>query len=149
MPIENSMESQNFLLLHPTLLPSLFLPLSFLLLFLSTFLPPFLPCFLTPLFFHLSCYVPPSSSILHPLVIFLYILFVHPTVIPLNLQFSLYIITIIKLWKMRPVEHVACMKEMRNIYKIFARKPKRERSFGKWEDNIKLAITKIMWEGVT
>jgi hypothetical protein len=35
------------------------------------------------------------------------------------------------------------MKKMRNTYNIFARKPKRERPFGKWEDNIKVDITKI------
>jgi hypothetical protein len=44
---------------------------------------------------------------------------------------------------MRPVGHVACMKEMRNTYKILARKPKRKRSFGKWDDNIKENLTEI------
>jgi len=44
------------------------------------------------------------------------------------------------------------MEEMRNAYKILVRKPERERLLGgprrRWEDNIKMDIREIGWEGV-
>jgi len=53
---------------------------------------------------------------------------------------------------MRWAGHVARMREMRNRYNIFVGKPKGNRSRGKprcsWEDNIRIYIREIVWEGV-
>jgi hypothetical protein len=49
------------------------------------------------------------------------------------------------------VWHVAYMGEMRNTYKIMARKPHGKRPCGRhrhrWEDNIRLYLREIEWEG--
>jgi hypothetical protein len=41
---------------------------------------------------------------------------------------------------------------MRNVYKIFVGKPEGKRPFGKpssrWEDNIRMDLSKIEWAGV-
>jgi hypothetical protein len=50
------------------------------------------------------------------------------------------------------MEHVACMGEMRNAYKILVRKSEGKRPFGRprprWEDNIRMDLTEIWWEVV-
>jgi hypothetical protein len=44
------------------------------------------------------------------------------------------------------------MGEVRNAYKILVGKPKRKRPLGKprrrWEDNIRMGLREIWWEGV-
>jgi hypothetical protein len=54
--------------------------------------------------------------------------------------------------RMRWARHVARMGEMRNIYRIFVGKPKRERPHGRtscrWEVNIKTDRKETGWEGV-
>jgi hypothetical protein len=71
-----------------------------------------------------------------------------------NLYSSLNIIRMIKSRRMRWVECVAHMAEMRNEYKIFVRKPEGERPLGgsihRWEDNIKMDLKEIglgVWIG--
>jgi hypothetical protein len=53
---------------------------------------------------------------------------------------------------MRWIEHVACMGESRNGYKILVGKPEWRRPFGRstrrWEDNIKMDLREIGWECV-
>jgi hypothetical protein len=53
---------------------------------------------------------------------------------------------------MRWVGLVACVGEMRNMYKILVGKPERKRLLGssrhRWEDNIRINLTEIKWEGV-
>jgi hypothetical protein len=48
--------------------------------------------------------------------------------------------------------HVACMEEMRSACKILVRKPKGKRPLGRHrhrcEDNIRMCLRKIGWEGV-
>jgi hypothetical protein len=48
--------------------------------------------------------------------------------------------------------YVACMGQMRNIYKTLVRKHEEksslERSRCKWEDNIRMDLREIEWEGV-
>jgi hypothetical protein len=55
-------------------------------------------------------------------------------------------VRLIKSRKMRQLGHVTYMGEMRNAYKISARKPKGKTSLGRlkhqWEDNIKLILEK-------
>jgi hypothetical protein len=50
---------------------------------------------------------------------------------------------------MKWVEHVACMREMRNAYKILARKSEGKRPLGllrhSWEDNIRMDLREIWW----
>jgi len=50
------------------------------------------------------------------------------------------------------VGHVASTGEIRNVYKIFVRKPKGKRPLGKpmhkWEGNITMDLREIGWEGV-
>jgi hypothetical protein len=56
------------------------------------------------------------------------------------------IIKVIISKRMRRAEHVARMEEVRNVYNILVGKPEGEgplvRSKRKWEDNIKIEITK-------
>jgi hypothetical protein len=53
---------------------------------------------------------------------------------------------------MRWVEHVVYIGEMRNAYKILVRKPESKRLLRrprcKWEDNIRMDLDGIGWEGV-
>jgi hypothetical protein len=53
---------------------------------------------------------------------------------------------------MRLVQHVACVGDTRNAYKILVGKPEGKRPFGRprrrWEDNIRLDLREIGWEGV-
>jgi len=69
-----------------------------------------------------------------------------------NLYISPNIIMVIKSRMMRWGRHVACMGEMRNAYNILVGKPEGKRPFGKlrhkWEDNIKMDIWEMRWEGV-
>jgi hypothetical protein len=54
--------------------------------------------------------------------------------------------------EMRWVGHVAHMEEMRNLFKIFARKPERKRPLvrqrHRWENNTKMDLSEIGLEGV-
>jgi len=49
------------------------------------------------------------------------------------------------------VRHEACMGEMRNAYKILTRKPvgnrPRRKHRHRWDDNVKIYLTEIGWEG--
>jgi hypothetical protein len=62
------------------------------------------------------------------------------------------IITMIKSRRMRLVVHVACMGDIRNIYRILVRKLKGKRLLGrtrhKWEDDIAMNLRGIGWEVV-
>jgi hypothetical protein len=53
---------------------------------------------------------------------------------------------------MRWVEHVALMGETRNAYNILVAKPERKRPDGRtrqrWEENIRMILAEIGWEGV-
>jgi len=50
------------------------------------------------------------------------------------------------------VGHVAHIREVRNAYKMLVRKPKGKRPLGRsrhrWEDNIRMDLMEIGWEGV-
>jgi len=52
----------------------------------------------------------------------------------------------------KSMRRVVRMGEMRNIYKILVVNPEGKRSFGRprrrWEDNIRIDIKAIEWEGV-
>jgi hypothetical protein len=62
------------------------------------------------------------------------------------------VVRVIKLRKMRWVEHVACMGKMRNEYKIRIRKPEKKRPIRRprcnWEDKIRIDLEEIWWEGI-
>jgi hypothetical protein len=54
---------------------------------------------------------------------------------------------------MRWAVHMACIGEMRNVYKITVGKPKEKKRplripWHKWEDNIRIGLREIGWEGV-
>jgi hypothetical protein len=53
---------------------------------------------------------------------------------------------------MRREEHVARMGQMRNAYSTLVGKPERKKPLGRrrsrWEDNIKMDLREIGWEGV-
>jgi len=53
---------------------------------------------------------------------------------------------------MRSAGHVARMSEMRNAYSILVGKPEGKRLLRRprrrWEDNIRMNLKKIEWEGV-
>jgi hypothetical protein len=53
---------------------------------------------------------------------------------------------------MRGTKHLGCMETMTNMYKILAGKPDRKRPLKRprhgWEDNIKMDLKEIEWEGV-
>jgi hypothetical protein len=69
-----------------------------------------------------------------------------------NLNASPNIIRVIKSRSMRWAVHVAGMCKMRNGYKILVGKPERNRPLGRlgrrWEDNIRMDLREIGWEGV-
>jgi hypothetical protein len=69
-----------------------------------------------------------------------------------NLCGSPNIIMVIKSRRMRWTEHAACMGEMRSSYKILVGKPEGNRQCGRhncrWEDNIRINLKEIGWEGV-
>jgi len=48
--------------------------------------------------------------------------------------------------------HVACMREMRNTYKILVVEPKGMRPLGRprsrWKDKIRMDLREVGWEGV-
>jgi hypothetical protein len=62
-----------------------------------------------------------------------------------------YIIMVIKSRRMRWVQHVTCMGQMRNKYKIMVEKPEGKRPFRRprhrWENNIRMDLTETGWEG--
>jgi hypothetical protein len=53
---------------------------------------------------------------------------------------------------MRKLGYVARMGQMRNAYNILVGKPEEKRRFGRprcgWEDNIKMDVKEIEWDGV-
>jgi len=61
-------------------------------------------------------------------------------------------IRMIKSKRTRWVEHVACMGEMQNAYNSLVGKPEGKRPLRRpkhrWEDNIRLDLREIGWEGV-
>jgi hypothetical protein len=63
-----------------------------------------------------------------------------------NLYASPNTIKVMKSRRMRWTEHIACMKEIRNAYKIFVRKHVRKRPFRRcshgWENNIRMYLKK-------
>jgi hypothetical protein len=69
-----------------------------------------------------------------------------------NLYGSRSIMRVIKLRKMDVVWNVTRMGEMRNYTKFWWGKPKGNRRFGRhrrrWEDNIRMDLRGIGWEGV-
>jgi hypothetical protein len=60
------------------------------------------------------------------------------------------IIRVIKSRRMRWPGHVACMGEMRNIYKMFVEKPANKRSLlrrrYRWKNNIKMHLKEVGFE---
>jgi hypothetical protein len=69
-----------------------------------------------------------------------------------NLCASPNIIMVIKSRRIRWVEYVAQMVEMRNAYSILAGKPEGKRPSERprlgWEDNIRMDLRKVWWECV-
>jgi len=69
-----------------------------------------------------------------------------------NLYTSQNIITVIKSIRMGWAGHVARMGEIRNVYKILVGKLERKRPLGRprrrWEDNVRMNLREIGWEGV-
>jgi hypothetical protein len=61
-------------------------------------------------------------------------------------------VRVIKSRRVRWVGHVAHIREVRNAYKMLVRKPKGKRPLGRsrhrWEDNIRMDLMEIGWEGV-
>jgi hypothetical protein len=61
-----------------------------------------------------------------------------------NSYASPFVIRVIKSRRMRWTGRVACMGEMRNPYKILARKPDAKKPLGRpmsrWEDNIRMDV---------
>jgi len=61
-------------------------------------------------------------------------------------------IRVITLRRIRGAGHVARMGKMRNAYKTLVGKPEGKRPLGRprrrWEDNIRLDLMEIRWEGV-
>lgn len=64
--------------------------------------------------------------------------------------FSSTIIWVITSWIMRWEGHVACIMEKRNAYSVLAGKSEGKRLLQrqKWENNIKIDITEIGWDGM-
>ena len=66
-----------------------------------------------------------------------------------DLYSSLNIILVIRSRRMRWAQHVACMGEIRNAYKLFVAKPEEKRKRGRtrhrWEDNIKTDLQQVGW----
>jgi hypothetical protein len=69
-----------------------------------------------------------------------------------NLYTSQNIFTVIKSIRMGWAGHVARMGEIRNVYKILVGKLERKRPLGRprrrWEDNVRMNLREIGWEGV-
>jgi len=69
-----------------------------------------------------------------------------------NLYVSLSIIRVIKSRRMKWAGHVAWMGKFTNSHNILVGKKEGKRPLGrprrKWEDNIKMDLRKIGWEGV-
>jgi hypothetical protein len=69
-----------------------------------------------------------------------------------NLYSSSNVIRIIKSRKMKWAGNVARIREKKNSYKIFVRKPERNRPIGRprrrWQDNIKMDLREIGWGGM-
>jgi hypothetical protein len=69
-----------------------------------------------------------------------------------NLHASPSIIRAIKSRRMRRVEHVACMGEMRNAYRILFPKPEGKIPLGRprrrWEDYIRMDLREAGWWAV-
>jgi hypothetical protein len=69
-----------------------------------------------------------------------------------NLYPSLNIIRIIKSRRMRQAGHIARMGEKRDAYRILMGKPEGKRPLGrpgrKWEDNIKMNLRELGWDGM-
>jgi hypothetical protein len=69
-----------------------------------------------------------------------------------NLYTSPNIIRVIKSRRIGGAGRVARMGEMKNMYKILAVKPEGKRPLGiptrRWEDNIRMDLREIKWEGV-
>jgi hypothetical protein len=69
-----------------------------------------------------------------------------------NLYISPDVTRVIKSRRTRWEGHVARMGEVRNAYKILVGKPEGKRPRGRyrhrWEDNIRMDIREIGWEGV-
>jgi hypothetical protein len=59
---------------------------------------------------------------------------------------------VIELRMMRWAGHVACMGEMRNVYNILVGNLEEKRPLGKpgrrWEDNTRMDLREIGWQGV-
>jgi hypothetical protein len=59
---------------------------------------------------------------------------------------------VIKTRRMKWARHVARMGEMINGYKVYVRKPDGNRPLGRprrrWEDNIRMDLREVGWEGV-
>jgi len=62
------------------------------------------------------------------------------------------IIMVIKSRRVRWAGHAACMREVRNVYKILVGKPERKRPCGRprrrWEDNMRMGVREIEWKDV-
>jgi hypothetical protein len=69
-----------------------------------------------------------------------------------NLYASPHTIRVIKSRTMRWVGHVVRMGYAKNEYSFLVGKPERKRSLGKqrgkWEDNIRMDLRDMMWEGL-
>jgi hypothetical protein len=69
-----------------------------------------------------------------------------------NLYVSPSVIRMIKSRWMRWVEHVACMEDVRNAYKILDNKPEERKPLRRprkgWKDNIRIDLREIGWECV-
>jgi hypothetical protein len=69
-----------------------------------------------------------------------------------SLHCAPYIIRVIKSRTMRWMGHVVHTREMRNVYKILVGKPEGKRPLRRprhrWEDNIKMDLREIRFEGV-
>jgi hypothetical protein len=65
-----------------------------------------------------------------------------------------YNIRVIKIRRMRWARHITRTREMRNTYKVWVKNLKLRdhsedvRIYCKWEDNIRMGLTEIVWKGV-
>jgi hypothetical protein len=61
-------------------------------------------------------------------------------------------VRVIKSWRMRWAGHIMCMGEVRTAHKILVGKPKGKRPCRSprhtWEDDIKMDLIEILWEGM-
>jgi len=59
------------------------------------------------------------------------------------------IIRVIKSRRTRRTGHVACMREMKSVYRILGRKPEGKRPLGRprcrWQDNIRIDLRETVW----